>query len=540
MAGFHPSITGDEAERLLLSKEIDGCFLIRPSQHYPGDFTLSVKTGNRVTHIRIQNQGEFYDLYGGEKFATLGELVQYYIDNPGKLKEKKGSIITLTLPLESHVVKGRWYHGEISGHHAEQMLMSRGREGSYIIRSSARMPGNYVLSTRIEDDVLHVVINCRNGKFDVGHDPKFESLPDLIDYYKRAPITLKSGRLIYLKAPFKTTSFLPSQIATIVAEMEVQNRDVYGKSGFWEEFDQMQQLECRNLFSRKEGNKQENRPKNRFKNILPFDSTRVVLKESHSATRRTDGDYINANYINGEVPGSEKFYIATQGCLPGTIADFWQMIWQTNSMIIVMLTKEVERERVKCSCYWPVDKVRLYEEVCVTPQDTVVFPNYVLRKFEVANECTGEKVRHVYQFHLQTWPNHGVPNDPEIILSLIRDVKAKRKEIEKLNPGPIVVHCGAGIGRTGTFIVLDIIIRAIEHYGYDSEIDVQKSVQLVRTQRSGMVQTEVQYKFLYIALLNYVRMCGLTSKSAETVSKSEAVYSNVLPGPPRPPKPWAH
>lgn len=539
MAGFHPGISGDDAESLLLSKETDGCFLIRPSQHYPGDFTLSVKTGSRITHVRIQNQGEFYDLYGGETFATLGELVQFYMDNPGKLREKNGSVITLSFPVESHVAKGRWYHGEINGRHAEHLLMSRGREGSYIVRSSARMPGNFVLSSRVGDDVLHVVIHCRNGKFDVGHDPKFDSLPDLIDYYKRTPVILKSGHSIYLKAPFKTTSFLPSHITSVVAEMEVQNQDVYGKSGFWEEFDQMQQQECRNLFSRKVGNKPENRPKNRFKNILPFDSTRVVLSGSSVA----DGDYINANFINGEVPGSERFYIATQGCLPSTIIDFWQMIWQSNSMILVMLTKEVEKDRVKCSRYWPLGEARTYGEICVTPQDTIAYPNYIVRQFEVhvAKDDTTESGRHVFQFHLQTWPNHGVPNEPEVLVSLLRDVNVKRKEIEKLNPGPIVVHCGAGIGRTGTYIVLDIIIRAIEHYGWDSEIDVQRSVQLVRTQRSGMVQTEVQYKYLYTVLLNYIEtMSGHLSDRVHTPVSDEVVYSNIQPAPPRPPKPKAH
>ncbi len=96
---FHPYITGPAAEALLKSSGVDGSFLTRPSQNNPGDFTLSVRRGDDVTHVRIQNQGDFYDLYGGEKFATLSELIQYYTDNPGQLREKNGDMIELKIPL---------------------------------------------------------------------------------------------------------------------------------------------------------------------------------------------------------------------------------------------------------------------------------------------------------------------------------------------------------------------------------------------------------------------------------------------------------
>ena len=101
---FHPNLSGPLAEEILLQKGTDGSFLTRPSQNNPGDFTLSVRRGNEVTHVRIQNQGDFYDLYGGEKFATLAELIQYYTENPGQLREKNGCVIELKIPLNSEEI----------------------------------------------------------------------------------------------------------------------------------------------------------------------------------------------------------------------------------------------------------------------------------------------------------------------------------------------------------------------------------------------------------------------------------------------------
>lgn len=554
---FHPNLTGPEAESLLLEKGSEGSFLTRPSQNNPGDFTLSVRRENEVTHIRIQNQGDYYDLYGGEKFATLAELVQYYTENPGQLKERSGTIIELMQPVYcEEVTTERWYHGGINGREAEVLLMSKGQDGSYLVRASAHSPGDYVLSTRVGDEVAHVKIRYRDNMFDMGGGPQFRSLPDLVEHYKKNPLVETSGRVINLKVPFHSTSFSPLHIKLRVQELEKQNHDMYGKAGFWEEFEQMQQQETRHLYSRKEGVKPENRPKNRFKNILPFDHTRVTLKDGDPDV--PGSDYINSNYISGEVTGSERCYIATQGCLPTTINDFWHMVWQEKSRVIVMITNEVERGRNKCARYWPgPEEPGVYGNVHVTSLEETLNPHYILRHFEVTHEKS-EEIRHIFQFHFKAWPDHGVPQDPGVVLGFMEDVNLKTKEIQDENPGPTVVHCSAGIGRTGTYIIIDIIIKLIENQGWESEIDIQRSVQVARGQRSGMVQTEQQYKFVYRAIQYYVEAYQQQLSASQLATYDnfqfsgkpniESVYGNLPPPqqsvngaadipPPRPPKP---
>ena len=536
---FHPNLNGTDAERLLMEKGSDGSFLTRPSQHNPGDFTLSARRGNEVTNIRIQNQGDFYDLYGGEKFATLSELIQYYTENPGQLKEKNGAVIHLTNPLNcEEVTTERWYHGGINGREAEVLLMNKGQDGSYLVRSSSHSPGNYVLSARVADEVSHVIIRHRDNKFDMGGGPQFRTLNDLVEHYKKNPLIETSGRVIYLKLPFHSTSFLPLHIKQRVTELEKQNQDMYGKAGFWEEFEQMQQQECRHLYSRKEGVKPENRPKNRFKNILPFDHTRVVLDADPDVPGST---YINANYISGEIPGSEFCYIATQGCLPTTIVDFWRMVWQEKSLVIVMITNEVERGRNKCAHYWPgPEEPCMYGSLQITNLEETILPHYILRHVLVTNLSDSQKEeRHVFQYHFKAWPDHGVPQDPGVVLGFMEDINAKVADIknESLDLGPTVVHCSAGIGRTGTYIIIDLIIKLIEHQGWDNEIDVQRSVQIARGQRSGMVQTEQQYKFVYRAILHYVeanqqRMQAATGTNYDNfqfpmLGGQESLYGNV-------------
>jgi tyrosine-protein phosphatase non-receptor type 11 len=460
-----------------------------------------------VTHIKIQSTGDYYDLYGGEKFATLAELVMFYTENPGTLKEKNGDVIELKVPLNSEeVTNERWYHSNLTGREAETLLLGKGQDGSFLVRTSVHNPGFYVLSARAEDKVSHVMIRNRDNQFDVGGGTVFGSLVELVEHYKKNPMVETSGTVINLKHPYNATSFLPTNICQRVQELQKQNQEVYGKAGFWEEFEQLQQQECKHLYSRKEGARPENKTKNRYKNILPFDHTRVVLRDVDQEV--VGADYVNANYISGEVPGSEKCYIATQGCLPGTVADFWQMVWQENSRIIVMTTNEVERGRNKCTRYWPdLEETKVYGGVFhMANLKETANPHYILREFllHCSDDEEGEG-RHIFQFHFKAWPDHGVPHEPGVVLGFLQDVSLKQTtEEEAKNCGPIVVHCSAGIGRTGTFIVIDILISLINFQGWDNEIDIQKTIQLVRAQRSGMVQTEQQYKFIYAAINAFV------------------------------------
>ncbi|XP_074096980.1 tyrosine-protein phosphatase non-receptor type 11 isoform X2 [Cotesia typhae] len=555
-----------------MERGYDSSFLARPSSSNPGDFTLSVRRNSEVTHIKIQNTGDFYDLYGGEKFATLSELVQYYMENGGQLREKNGEVIELKYPLNcADPTTERWFHGHLSAKEAERLMLERGKNGSFLVRESQSKPGDFVLSVRTDDRVTHVMIRYQDNKYDVGGGEKFDSLSDLIEHYKRNPMVETSGSVVHLRQPFNATRINASGIESRVRQLHKENGSSNGwaswngapgidesgsgrgkgKAGFWEEFESLQQLECRHLFSRKEGLRPENRAKNRYKNILPFDHTRVKLKDVDPNV--PGADYINANYIkNEEREGSgtgavasndfsafNKCYIATQGCLPNTIQDFWHMVYQENTQVIVMTTKEMERGKNKCARYWPEEgEVAEYgNEWKVRALARTSTADYTLREFLLqGNKPNFSEPRRIYHYHFQAWPDHGVPSDPGCVLNFLHDVNARQDSISaSLNSngqtpatvGPILVHCSAGIGRTGTFIVIDMILDQIKQHGLDCEIDIQRTIQRVRSQRSGMVQTEAQYKFVYLAVLHYIETATQRRQAEQKSLQFGREYTNI-------------
>lgn len=522
---YHPTITGQEAETLLLEKGFDGSYLTRPSQNTPGNYSLSVKRGDQIVHVRIQNQGEYYDLYGGEKFANLCELIDYYIENPGLLKEKDGTLIELLQPLycEDLVTTERWYHTGLDGKTAEQLLLSRGHIGSYLVRMSTRSPGNYVLSVRIEDEVTHITIIFNDGWFSLLQGgPSFSSLDGIIGYCLQNPFLDSFNRAVVLTRPFVSTSFLPSHISQRITELEKPSGFAYGKSGFFEEFEELQKKEIALMSSRHEGTKPENRTKNRFKNILPFDHSIVVLKDPP-----TPGEtYINANYLSGEVPNSKKCYIATQGCLPETVNDFWHMIWQERSLLVVMITKEMEKGRPKCCHYWPsLNETCMYGRISVHLIEEIINPQFITRHLIVTNQ---DEERNIYQYQFKGWPEHGVPEDPAIFLSFVEQVNLRDKDLQDagMHPGPKVIQCSAGIGRTGTYIITDVLIKLLEYQGWDEEIDIQCSIQRLRGFRSGIVQTDLQYKLVYRVIQYYIEASQRCMEARSNIS-TESTYSNV-------------
>jgi len=248
--------------------------------------------------------------------------------------------------------------------------------------------------------------------------------------------------------------------------------------------------------------------KNRYGNVLPIDDTRVVL--SHTGV--VGSDYINANYIDGW--RRERAFIATQAPVPGSIQDFWRMIWEENSSIIVMATREVEMGKVKCHKYWPdeggVVQCGAVEVSFVSYQD--VNTDFGVRKL-LLTDMQRTQSREVTQYCLKTWPDQGVPSDPAIVIRLILEVR-RENEIARARgdgSGPVVVHCSAGIGRTGTYFAVDIGMQRMDELG---TIDVPSVVSFLRAQRAGTVQTLVQYRFIYEALLAYHRTSGRTPGAA--------------------------
>lgn len=239
------------------------------------------------------------------------------------------------------------------------------------------------------------------------------------------------------------------------------------------------------------GQMQENKKKNRYKNIVPFDTTRVVLVK--------DGGYINANFIKMLVKDESFHYIACQGPLPTTLGDFWQMIWEQKSNVIAMMTQEVEGGKVKCQRYWP-DTSHTAEMVGERLQITLVkdqhLENFVIRLIEVKDIQTNE-IQRVTHLNYTGWPDHGTPTQPEQLLTFISYMRHIHQS------GPIITHCSAGIGRSGTLICIDVVLGLISK---DADFDISDIVRSMRLQRQGMVQTEEQYIFCYQVIL-YVLRC---------------------------------
>ncbi|XP_066243192.1 tyrosine-protein phosphatase non-receptor type 13 isoform X5 [Saccopteryx leptura] len=249
------------------------------------------------------------------------------------------------------------------------------------------------------------------------------------------------------------------------------------------------------------GQTKENRRKNRYKNILPYDATRVPLGN--------EGGYINASFIKIPVGKEEFVYIACQGPLPTTVGDFWQMIWEQKSTVIAMMTQEVEGEKIKCQRYWPnilgkttmvSDRLRL---ALVKMQ---LLKGFVVRAMTLEDIETGE-VRHISHLNFTAWPDHDTPSQPDDLLTFISYMRHIHKS------GPIITHCSAGIGRSGTLICIDVVLGLISQ---DLEFDISDLVRCMRLQRHGMVQTEDQYIFCYQVIL-YV----LTRLQAEEEHKEQ-------------------
>ncbi|XP_059232236.1 tyrosine-protein phosphatase non-receptor type 11-like [Mustela nigripes] len=547
---FHPNISGVEAEKLLLSRGQHGSFLVRPSKSCRGSFTLSVRRHNEVAHINVQNTGDYYDLYGGEKFATLAELVHHYTgQRGGLLREHSGAPVELQQPLgyqnpvsertghrggsvplakvspAASVAPALWpgdsdlvgpsvslcvcvlswrllaacgsvsphparprppvspglplnpdhpgrYHGHLSGKEAEQLLMEKGRLGTFLVQESRSHPGDFMLSVLtprpekadLQPRVTHTMIHFQpDGKYDVGGGVQFDSLTDLVEHCRKHPMVKKSGTVVQLKQPLKATRINAASIESRVQELSGPT-DASGKAkqGFWEEFEMLQQQGCRLLYPRKEGQRLENLPKNRYKNILPFDTTRVILRDVDDTV--PGADYINANYVRSDpektAHGPGKVYIATQGCLQSTVAAFWAMVHQENTRVIVMATREVERGRNKCFWYWPeLQGSQEYGRVRISNLAEYQAQDYCVRELQVWRPDQEEPRRTVKHYQYFSWPDHGVPAEPSGVLGFLDEVN--RAQSSMPGAGPVVVHCSAGIGRTGTIIVIDILVDLI-------------------------------------------------------------------------------
>lgn len=276
------------------------------------------------------------------------------------------------------------------------------------------------------------------------------------------------------------------------------HRNETGHTGFEEEYFVLDKRSDNYFFGDfQEALKHVNRSKNRYTNVLPLDRTRVVL----SATDEPGADYINANYVDGVY---EKQYIATQGPLKETAEDFWRMCWEQDVNVIVMLTRVTENSRIKCYKYWPAEsKSKRFGLFSVKLVNKDKEHGLCSRLIHLIKHGETDEEREIAHFQYKDWPDHGLPSSAATFRHLLHLVDSCHDR-----RGPILVHCSAGIGRTGTFCAVHTITQNLDRHHHEHlngepepEFNVFDTILKLRLNRVGMVQTRDQFEFCHQAVL---------------------------------------
>ncbi|XP_026321465.1 tyrosine-protein phosphatase non-receptor type 61F isoform X3 [Hyposmocoma kahamanoa] len=319
----------------------------------------------------------------------------------------------------------------------------------------------------------------------------------------------------------------------IMSNIEAEYLDI-AKRNAWPLVYQKIGRECQSYpYTCIEAKKPQNKQLNRYRDVNPYDRSRIVLE-------RGDCDYINANLVKME--RAQRRYILTQGPLSFTVGHFWLMIWEQKSRAILMLNKTIEKNEVKCHWYWPQGTGEQYKleltavRLSIEQLEEQNFNYYVTRLFRVEDMDTHES-REIIQFHYTTWPDFGVPSSPTAFLDFLKKVQ----ESGTLNPefGPAVVHCSAGIGRSGTFCLVDSCLVIIEKEGPNS-INIQQILLEMRKDRMGLIQTPDQLRFSYQAIIEGMKRLDPSWKE-EKSEDNESLYCTVAEAeeeapPPPPPR----
>jgi len=420
--------------------------------------------------------------------------------------------------------------------------------GTFIVRDSETDLGDFVICVKMGDEIINVKIKSNKGYFYLaGRTPtndqfdQFRSLDDLIHFYqKHSPIVGTNGTKYRFTHAYTTNSFYVRDFHQRCEYLSRIFSPTNGsRTGFSLEFEwlNIQSESHSSLFHKREGEKAENRTRNRFRNILPYDETRVVLR-NYPLT-----DYMNANRIRSPFENYRREYIAAQGPLTSTINDFWHMVQQELVTCIVMITRESENGKSKCARYWPeLNTKKQYGTMLVENLSETNYghspigshPSRQLRamsslpqvqtdadcsyRLRILRLTTNDgKQWDIQHWQYLAWGDHDSP-----LSSTTRDLNQLNCLLEffkrishhnETSSSPMIVHCSAGIGRSGATIAIDLLLHHIDQEGLNAEIDIPSLVKYIRSKRSGLVQTEKQYELIYRLLEFFVEQHQQTSNS---------------------------
>lgn len=327
----------------------------------------------------------------------------------------------------------------------------------------------------------------------------------LICYYrKQSPLNISRVRSrVYSRLYSQERYQHPvkkSQLAEIIQERMLEEEPFGG------EFQRLERLASDTIQRRTEvAELPGNRRRNRYKDIVPFDSNRVPVQPYRTDGDKEPSDYINASFVCDHVTGAPRKYIAAQGPGEETSPAFWSMVWQYQVRVVVMLTNLVEGcgyPSLKCALYWPdtVGDTRRFGDIEVQLFDKAEAPHYIVRKLDVSHKKQGNS-RVVIHIQFTSWRDRSVPVEPAQLVQLVQLTRVMHTQCGE--EGPLLVHCSAGVGRTGTFICMDQLVRAVET-GSSQYIDIFYTVYQLRRERRYLVQTRTQYEYVYHCCLAYL------------------------------------